>query len=162
MEIVAHTVFRVTRDADFTVSDEADDLLEAVEAQLRRRRFGEVVRLEVGAGIDPRLRARLMSDLEVEERDVYEVDGLLDPSDLWQIVKLPGLRDLRDPPWTPLTPPEFERDGKKTDLFALMRERDLLVHHPYDSFDDGRAVRQPGRQRPRRAGDQADRVPHER
>ena len=135
MEIVAHTVFRVTRDADFTVSDEADDLLEAVEAQLRRRRFGEVVRLEVTAGIDPRLRARLMTDLEVEERDVYEVDGLLDPSDLWQIVKLPGLRDLRDPPWTPLTPPEFERDGKKTDLFALMRERDLLVHHPYDSFD---------------------------
>ena len=102
MEILAHTVFRVTRDADFTVSDEADDLLEAVEAQLRRRRFGEVVRLELTAGTDPALRARLMTDLEVEERDVYEVDGLLDPTDLWQIVKLPGFRELRDPPWTPL------------------------------------------------------------
>jgi polyphosphate kinase len=134
MEIVAQAVFRVTRDADFTVSDEADDLLEAVEAQLRRRRFGEVVRLELSAGADPALRARLMTELEVEERDVYEVHGLLDSSDLGQIVKLPGFRELRDPPWTPVTPPDFERDGKKTDLFALMRERDLLVHHPYDSF----------------------------
>ena len=134
MEILAHTVFRVTRDADFTVSDEADDLLEAVEAQLRRRRFGEVVRLELAAGTDPLLRARLLADLEVEERDVYEVDGLLDPADLWQIVKLPGFRELRDPPWTPVVPPEFEQDGKRADLFALMRERDLLVHHPYDTF----------------------------
>jgi len=134
MEIVAHTTFRVTRDADFTVSDEADDLLEAVEAQLRRRRFGEVVRLELSAGTDPALRARLMNDLEVEARDVYEVDGLLDPNDLWQIVKLPGFRDLREQPWTPLMPPAFEQDGKKTDLFALLGRRDLLVHHPYDSF----------------------------
>lgn len=134
MEIVAQTVFRVTRDADFTVSDEADDLLEAVEAQLRRRRFGEVVRLELAAGTHPALRERLMTELEVEERDVYEIDGLLDPVDLWQIVKLPGMRDLREPPWTPLMPPEFERDGKKTDLFALMRRGDLLVHHPYDAF----------------------------
>ena len=137
MEIVAHTVFRVTRDADFTVSDEADDLLEAVEAQLRRRRFGEVVRLELATGTDPALRARLMTELEVEERDVYEVEGLLDPVDLWQIVKIrtpPLPRNLRDQPWTPLVPREFERDGKKTDLFALMRERDLLVHHPYDTF----------------------------
>jgi polyphosphate kinase len=134
MEILAHTVFRVTRDADFTVSDEADDLLEAVEAQLRRRRFGEVVRLELTAGTDPALRERLMADLEVSERDVYEVDGLLDPTDLWQIVKLPGMRELRDAPWTPLVPATFEREGKKTDLFALMRERDLLVHHPYDTF----------------------------
>jgi polyphosphate kinase len=134
MEIVAQTVFRVTRDADFTVSDEADDLLEAVEAQLRRRRFGEVVRLELASDCDPALRERLMTELEVEERDVYEVDGPLDPVDLWQVVKLPGFRELREPPWTPLMPPEFERDGKKTDLFALLRERDLLVHHPYDAF----------------------------
>jgi polyphosphate kinase len=134
MEIVAHTTFRVTRDADFTVSDEADDLLEAVEAQLRRRRFGEVVRLELTAGTDPALRARLMNELEVEERDVYEVDGLLDPADLWQIVKLPGFRELRETPWTPLMPSVFEEDGKKSDLFALLRRRDLLVHHPYDSF----------------------------
>jgi polyphosphate kinase len=134
MEILAQTVFRVTRDADFTVSDEADDLLEAVEAQLRRRRFGEVVRVEMSAGTDPQLRARLTAELEVDENDVYEVGELLDPTDLWQLAKLPGGRSLRDAPWTPVTPPEFERDGKKTDLFALMRERDLLVHHPYDTF----------------------------
>ena len=134
MEILAQTVFRVTRDADFTVSDEADDLLEAVEDQLRRRRFGEVVRLELSAGTDPTLRARLMTELEVGERDVYEVEGLLDPVDLWQIVKLPGMRELRDPPWTPLVPPAFEQDGKRADLFALLRQRDLLVHHPYDTF----------------------------
>lgn len=137
MEIVASTVFRVTRDADFTVSDEADDLLEAVEAQLRRRRFGEVVRLELTAGTDPALRAQLVRALEVEERDVYEVAGLLDPTDLWQIVKLaPRVpRELRDLSWTPVTPPAFQEDGKKADLFALMRERDLLVHHPYDTFE---------------------------
>jgi polyphosphate kinase len=148
MEIVAHTVFRVTRDADFTVSDEADDLLEAVEAQLRRRRFGEVVRLELAAGTDPGLRARLMTELEVGERDVHEVGGLLDPVDLWQVVKLPGLRDLRDAPWTPLVPPAFEQDGKRADLFALMREKDLLIHHPYDTFGTveqfvGQAVNDP-------------------
>jgi polyphosphate kinase len=134
MEIVAHAVFRVTRDADFTVSDEADDLLEAVEAQLRRRRFGEVVRLELSAGADPALRARLIAELEVDERDVYEVDGLLDLVDLWQIVKLPSLRELRDEPWTPVIPPPFQQDGKPADLFAAMRRGDLLVHHPYDSF----------------------------
>ncbi len=134
MEIVAHTVFRVARDADFTVSDEADDLLEAVEAQLRRRRFGEVVRLEVSAGVDPVLRDRLIEELDLEERDVYEVDGLLDLTDLWQIVKIPGLRELRQTPWTPLLPPAFVDDGKPADLFAVLRKRDLLVHHPYDSF----------------------------
>ncbi|MGB2712331.1 MAG: polyphosphate kinase 1, partial [Conexibacter sp.] len=134
MEILAHTVFRVTRDADFTVSDEADDLLEAVEAQLRRRRFGEVVRLEVAAGIDPALRARLIADLDIDERDVHEVEGLLDLGDLWQLVKLPSLRELRDAPWTPLMPPAFAAERKPADLFATLRRRDLLVHHPYDSF----------------------------
>jgi polyphosphate kinase len=134
MEIVTHAVFRVTRDADFTVSDEADDLLEAVEAELRRRRFGEVVRLEVSAGIDPLLRARLTADLSIEDSDVYEVEGLLDYADLWQVAKLPGFRELRDPPWTPVMPPEFVEDGKQKSLFSQIRDRDLLVHHPYDSF----------------------------
>ncbi|HZC74458.1 MAG TPA: hypothetical protein VE220_00670, partial [Gaiellaceae bacterium] len=85
MEVVSHDFFRVTRDADFTVSDEADDLLQAVEDELRRRRFGEVVRLELGADMDPALRERLIGWLDVEERQVYDVAGLLDMSDLWQI-----------------------------------------------------------------------------
>ncbi len=96
MEIVSHDLFRVTRDADFEVSDEADDLLQAVEDELRRRRFGEVVRLEVGAGMDPALRNRLIEWLNVDEVQVYDVDGLLDLGDLWQIASDQG------PPGYPL------------------------------------------------------------
>ncbi|HWC86505.1 MAG TPA: polyphosphate kinase 1 [Solirubrobacteraceae bacterium] len=136
MEIVGHDLFRVTRDADFTVSDEADDLLQAVEDELRRRRFGEVVRLEVDAGMDPELRADLIDWLEVGEREVFEVEGLLDLSDLWQIDGLAGHPDLRLPPWTPVTHPAFTADGgdEAADVFAAMRAGDILVHYPYHSF----------------------------
>jgi polyphosphate kinase len=136
VEILHHGVFRVTRDADFTVSDEADDLLAAVETQVRRRRFGEVVRVEVNRGMHPELRARLTEALEVEEREVYEVDGPLDQTDLWQIVKLPGMKELRDPPWVPVTQPRLqgEQGEERPSLMAAMRQGDILVHHPYDSF----------------------------
>jgi polyphosphate kinase len=136
MEIVSHDLFRVTRDADFEVSDEADDLLRAVEDELRRRRFGEVVRLEVGARIDPELRKRLIEWLDVEERQVYDVEGLLDLSDLWQIDGLEGHNDIRLPPWTPVTHPAFlPNDGdERADLFAAVRSGDLLTHYPYHSF----------------------------
>jgi polyphosphate kinase len=136
MEIVDHGTFRVTRDADFTVSDEADDLLAAVETQLRRRRFGEVVRVEVSEGMSEMLRARLTSALEVDERDVFEVAGLLDQTDLWQIVGLPGFKELRDKPWTPVTQPRLqgEQGEDRVDVLAAMRHSDILVHHPYDSF----------------------------
>ncbi len=135
MEIVEHGTFRVTRDADFEVSDEADDLLAAVETELRRRRFGEVVRLEVGAGMSAPLREQLLHALEVEERQVYEVDGLLDHTDLWQLVRLPGFSELRHAPWTPVTQPRLQgEDGDGVDLFSVMRQGDVLVHHPYDSF----------------------------
>jgi polyphosphate kinase len=135
MEIVDHGFFRVTRDADFDISDEADDLLRAVETELRRRRFGEVVRLEVNADMSPALRAQLIDALGVEDRQIYEVEGLLDLTDLGQLVGLPGFSDLRDPPWTPVTQPRLQGDdGEGVDLFAAMRNGDLLVHHPYDSF----------------------------
>src|SRR4051812_20406113 len=135
MEIVSHSMFRVTRDADFTVSDEADDLLRAVEYELRRRRFGEVVRLEVGADMDRDLREKLVGWLEVEEMQVYDVEGMIDLGDLWEIYGLDGHSDLRDPPWSPVTLPEFMgEDGEQADVFAAMRARDLLVHQPYDSF----------------------------
>ncbi|MEA2413013.1 MAG: polyphosphate kinase, partial [Thermoleophilaceae bacterium] len=135
MEVVSHDMFRVTRDADFTVSDEADDLLRAVEYELRRRRFGEVVRLEVGANMDADLRERLVHWLEVEERQVYDVEGMLDLGDLWEIHGIDGHSDLRDPPWSPVTLPEFQgEDGEQADVFGAMRARDLLVHQPYDSF----------------------------
>jgi polyphosphate kinase len=135
MEIVDHGFFRVTRDADFDISDEADDLLRAVEAELRRRRFGEVVRLEVDSEMSPDLRAELTQALEVEERQVYVVEGLLDLTDLWQIVKLPGFSELRDAPWTPVTQPRLQgEDDAHVDIFGVIRAGDVLVHHPYDSF----------------------------
>jgi polyphosphate kinase len=138
MEIISHDLFRVTRDADFEVSDEADDLLQAVEDELRRRRFGEVVRLEVNASMDPVLRARLVDWLAVDEVQVYDVEGLLDLSDLWEIVGRDGHPDLRQSSWTPLTHPAFgpgpgERD-ETPNVFAAMRAADLLVHYPYQSF----------------------------
>ena len=135
MEIVDHGFFRVTRDADFDISDEADDLLRAVEAELRRRRFGEVVRLEVDSKMSPALRDELIEALEVEARQVYVIDGLLDLTDLWQIVKLPGFSDLRDAPWTPVTQPRLQgEDDGHVDIFSVIRAGDVLVHHPYDSF----------------------------
>jgi polyphosphate kinase len=132
MEILGHDTFRVTRDADFTVSDEADDLVRAVEDELRRRRFGEVLRLEVGAGMDAQMREKLVRWLGVEERQVYEIDGLLDLSDLWQIYGLEGHADLREHWPSPVTQPALT--GERADVFEAMRAGDLLVHHPYDSF----------------------------
>jgi polyphosphate kinase len=136
MDIVSHDLFRVTRDADFEVSDEADDLLQAVEDELRRRRFGEVVRLEVGAGIDPHLRTRLLEWLGVDELQVYDVEGLLDMSDLWQIAGIDGYPELRQPPWTPIVHPAFMPgdSDEHADVFAAMRAGDILVHFPYHSF----------------------------
>jgi len=135
MEVVKHAMFRVTRDADFTVSDEADDLLQAVENELRRRRFGEVVRLEISSDMDEDMRDRLIDYLQVEEREVYDVDGLLDLEDLWEIYEVDGHASLRERQWTPLTPhPLFAEEGEKADVFAAMRHGDLLVHQPYDSF----------------------------
>src|SRR4029079_3559621 len=90
MEVVDSGVFRVTRDADFEVSDEADDLLEAVEAELRRRRFGEVVRVELNRGMAEMRRDAIISALEVEERQVYDVEGPIDLTDLMQLLSLPG------------------------------------------------------------------------
>jgi polyphosphate kinase len=135
MEIVTHDFFRVTRDADFTVSDEADDLLRAVEFELRRRRFGEVVRLELGAGMDERLRSRLIGWLGVEERQVYDIDGMLDLGDLMEVYEVDGHKKLRDAPWSPVTQPAFHsEEGEQVDVFASMQQSDLLVHQPYDSF----------------------------
>jgi len=135
MEIVDYDVFRVTRDADFTVSDEADDLLQAVEDELRARRFGEVVRVEVGAGMSAAIREQITGSLEVDPADVFDVPGLLDLEDLWDIVGVPGYAELRDPPWTPVTQPRLHADeSDHADVFAAMRRGDILLHHPYDSF----------------------------
>ncbi len=135
MQILRHDYFRVSRDADFTVSDEADDLLRAVEDELRRRRFGEVVRLEVSNSMDPDMRDYLVEQLAIEESEVVDVEGLLDMEDLWAVHNIEGYRELRDPPWTPVNQPAFaDPEQGRTDVLAAMRASDVLVHHPYDSF----------------------------
>jgi polyphosphate kinase len=135
MEILDKHVFRVTRDADFTVSDEADDLLRAVEDELRRRRFGEAVRVEVGAGMSSAMREQITRALEVDTDDVFEIDGLLDLKDLWGIVSISGHAELRDEPWQPVTQPRLQPDeDEQPDVLGAMRKRDILLHHPYDSF----------------------------
>jgi polyphosphate kinase len=135
MEVLDYGVFRVTRDADFTVSEDAEDLLVAVQDELRQRRFGDVIRLELQPGMNPKLREPLMEALGLEPRQVYEDHWLLALTDLHAVVSTPGFAELRVPPWTPVTQPRLrlEEDAEGT-VMAAMRRGDLLVHHPYESF----------------------------
>ena len=135
MEVTESIRFRVTRDADFSISDESDDLIGAVEAQLRRRRFGHVVRLEVEEGAPDDLVAELEQALEVGTLDTYRIPGPLDMTAFWHLALL-DLPLLRDAPWEPRTQPRLQaEEGERSDLFAVIRAGDLLVHHPYDDFD---------------------------
>jgi len=132
LEIRASYCFRVTRDADLDLQeDEADDLLRAIESELRRRRFGEPVRLEVESSMPPHLREMLMQALSLGEVDLYAIDGMLGTSDLFGIVSL-DRPELHDATFTPAIP---KRLVGETDIFAAIREGDLLLHHPYQSFD---------------------------
>jgi len=144
MDIVDSAVFRVTRDADLTVSDEAEDLMRAVEDELRRRRFGEVVRVEVGADMSQALLGELTAALNVDASGIYPVDGRLDLTGLWQLVKLPGHAKIRDEPWAAPVHPRFRAEDGRPDVMGAMRKADILVHHPYDSFTSsvGRFVEQ--------------------
>jgi polyphosphate kinase len=135
MEIVQTARFRVTRDADFAISDESDDLIGAVEAQLRRRRFGHVVRLEVEEGAPKALVDDLMTALEVGARETFLIPGPLDLTALWALAGL-DKPSLRYPSWEPRTQPRLrpEAEGEDVDMFAVIRDGDVLVHHPYDDF----------------------------
>ncbi len=134
MEVVEHHPFRVTRDADFDLEDEAEDLLEAIEHVLhRRRRAGHVVRLEVDTHMTPGVLALLCRELDLSPQDVTTVDGPLDLSGLWALYAL-DRPDLKDEPWTPVPVPAFQRAEDPAALFRVIAERDHLVHHPYDSF----------------------------
>jgi polyphosphate kinase len=134
METVEHHPFRVTRDADFELSDDAEDLLEAMELILRRRtRFGRVVRLEVDGKMSDEVLELLCRELQLTDPDVYVVDGPLDLSGLWGLYGLEK-GELKDEPWTPQTQPPLVRTDAPPDLFQVLRQGDVLVHHPYDSF----------------------------
>ena len=153
MNIQEYHPFRITRDADLELEeDEADDLLLAIEQELRKRRMGgNTVRLEIRSQTPVSVRSRLLQDLGLTESDIYEVDGLLGLRDLMYFLALP-LPELKDPPRQSVVPSRLQRlrepdidadvpeleEGK--DFFSIIREKDLLVHHPYQSFS-GTVVR---------------------
>ncbi|MGV9415781.1 RNA degradosome polyphosphate kinase [Nocardia sp. NPDC003693] len=134
MEVVEHHSFRITRNADLEVEEDRDeDLLQALERELARRRFGSPVRLEVSDDMTEHMLDLLLRELDVDPGDVIQVPGLLDLSCLWQVygVDRPVLKDA---PYVPATPPAFGERETPRNVFAALREGDVLVHHPYDSF----------------------------
>jgi polyphosphate kinase len=133
MEILERSLFRVTRDGDLEVSDEADDLLEAVEVELRRARFGEVTRLEVSQSMSQDMRERLQQGLVVADELVYPLEGMLDLAELGELVRL-DRPDLKNEPWLPVSRPPWNSIESAAEQFAAIRAGDLIVHHPYDSF----------------------------
>ena len=135
MEVECQFPFRVIRNADLTLEEEeADDLLAAVEMELRRRRFGKAVRLEIDHATSEEVEELLMRELELGPDDVYRVTGPLDLGGLWSVYEL-DRPELKDDAWTAITQPALTRtDDTATDIFSVLRERDVLVHHPYDSF----------------------------
>jgi len=135
MEIEQNHAFRVTRNADLTLEEEeADDLLAAVEIELRRRRFGRAVRLEIDAAMSDEVRELLQRELVLADDDVYDSVAPLDLGGLWSVHGL-DRPDLKDPPYTRVTPPRLSADeGERVDMFAAVRRGDMLVHHPYESF----------------------------
>ncbi|UJW36604.1 RNA degradosome polyphosphate kinase [Saccharothrix sp. AJ9571] len=134
MEVTEHHVFRITRNADFEVEEDRDeDLLQALERELAQRRFGPPVRLEVAQDMSEHMLELLLRELEVDPRDVVEVPGLLDLTCLHQLSTV-DRKELKYPTFVPATHPAFgERETPKS-VFATLREGDVLVHHPYDSF----------------------------
>ncbi|MDX2215701.1 MAG: polyphosphate kinase 1 [Oculatellaceae cyanobacterium bins.114] len=145
MNIQEYHPFRITRNADLEVEeDEADDLMLAIEQELRKRRFGgSVVRMEIYTSMPEGIRKTLVQEMGLQSNDVYEVEGLLCLSDLMSFMELP-LSELKDPAWTPVTHPllrnlmdaeeEEETSDVEEDFFSIIRKQDFMVHHPYHSF----------------------------
>jgi polyphosphate kinase len=143
MNIQEYYPFRITRNADLELEeDEADDLMLAIEQELRKRRFGgSVVRMEIHTSAPDNVRETLMREMGLEAIDVYEMDSLLCLSDLMTFLDLP-LPELKDPKWSPVIPPRLRRLSDKgegqieqeEDFFSVIRQQDLLIHHPYHSF----------------------------
>src|SRR6185369_8734411 len=134
MEVAECHAFRVTRNADLEVEEDRDeDLLQALERELARRRFGPPVRLEVVDTMSPHVLELLLRELDVDPHDVVTVPGLLDLTALWQIVGV-DRPELKDEPFRPATAPAFAEGETAKSVFATLREGDVLVHHPYDSF----------------------------
>jgi polyphosphate kinase len=133
MEVVEHHTFRVTRNADLEVDDGADDLMAALEEELRRRRGSPAVRLEVENSMPAHILELLMSELDLTEQDVHTLPGPLDLSGLWDLhgIERP---DLKYPSLQPVTQSDLAQLDEDTGIFELIGDRDVLVHHPYESF----------------------------
>lgn len=135
MQIVEHHLFRVTRNADFELDEDRDEgLLQALERELARRRFGPPVRLEVASSISDHVLELLVRELDMDEHDVQRIPGLLDLSALWQVYDQVERPDLKDPPYVPATHTRLVEGDTPRSVFATLREGDVLVHHPYHSF----------------------------
>jgi polyphosphate kinase len=136
MTIGRADLFRVTRNADLTLEeDEADDLLVALEVELRRRRFGEALRVEIQRGMDEEFLKLLITQLNLDASNVYVSDAMLGLSDLWSLYRL-DRPDLKSESWSPITPRRLLDGDHVGDVFAAIREGDILLHHPYESFTD--------------------------
>jgi polyphosphate kinase len=134
MEVMEAHPFRVTRDADMEIQElEADDLLESMEQNVRQRRFGSVVRVTVNDAMPAHIRDILVENLEVERNDIYTLIGPLGLSGLMQLYSV-DRHDLKDPPFIPALPPKLKSEQYDGNLFAAMRNEDILLHHPYESF----------------------------
>ena len=133
MSIVEHHLFRVTRNAEVEIEEDRDeDLLQALERELARRRFGPPVRLEVAEKMTTEVLETLIRELEVDERDVQRIPGMIDLSALWQVYDEVDRPELKEPRFLPETHPRL-RDGERS-IFAVIRDGDVLLHHPYHSF----------------------------
>jgi polyphosphate kinase len=134
LDVIDHHLFRVTRNADLEVEEDRDeDLLQALERELAQRRFGPAVRLEVTESIDPQILDVLVHELEISPADVVSVPGLLDLASLMALYDL-DRPELKDEPFVPATHPRLSEGETPKSVFATLREGDVLVHHPYDSF----------------------------
>jgi polyphosphate kinase len=134
LDVVSHHLFRVTRNADLEVEEDRDeDLLQALERELARRRFGPAVRLEVTESMDPQILEVLLSEMEMQPHDVLHVSGLLDLASLWALYDL-DRPELKDDPFVPATHPRLSDGETPKSVFATLREGDVLVQHPYYSF----------------------------
>lgn len=132
MELDRDTAFRVTRDSEFEIDDdEVEDLLKTIEEEIRKRRRGAAVRLELESDVLPEVEQFLMAALQLDQSDVYRITGLLDSTGLFQIHGLPGYPSLRDPPFVPQPVAEFSQSSSP---WLAIRTKDILVHHPYESF----------------------------
>jgi polyphosphate kinase len=135
MQIVEQHLFRVTRNAEVEVEEDRDeDLLQALERELARRRFGPPVRLEVAATVSDHVLELLVRELDMDGHDVVRVPGLLDLSALWQVYGEVDRPDLKNRPFVPATHPRFAEGETPRSVFATLRDGDILVHHPYHSF----------------------------